>query len=68
MKDGRVIHIAVWDEPEGEGIGAVQCLSCGLGIGLHNGPAPKIVSEIVTFSLGHPCVLTGQSDASAMRN
>ena len=65
-KDGRIIHIAFWDKPEDEGIGVVQCLSCGLGVGLHLGPANEIVSDIVKFSLGHPCIQTGQSDASAL--
>ena len=65
-KDGRIIHIAFWDKPEDEGIGVVQCLNCGLGVALHKGSGTEIVSNIVTFSLGHPCVHTSQSDASAM--
>ena len=66
-KDGRIIHIAVWDEPEYEGIGVVQCLSCGLGVTLRKGAATEIASDIVSFSLGHPCVQPSQSDAWAMR-
>jgi len=58
-KDGRVIHIVVWDEPEDEGMGVVQCLNCGLGVALRKGSATEIASDIVTFSLEHPCVQTG---------
>jgi len=58
-KDGRVIHFEVWDEPEDESIGIVQCLSCGFGVVLRMGSATEIASDIVKFSLGHPCAQTG---------
>lgn len=62
-KDGSVIHIAVWDEPEDEGIVVVQCLNCGLRVDLRKRTATEIANDIVTFSLGHPCVQVGKSDA-----
>ena len=54
-KDGRVIHFEVWDEPEDESIGVVECLNCGFGVVLRKGSATEIASDIVKFSLGHPC-------------
>ncbi len=60
-KDGRIINFVVWDEPEDESIGVVQCLNCGLGITLHKGSATEIATDIVTFSLEHPCVQTVQN-------
>ena len=61
-KNGRIINIVVWDEPEDESIGMVQCLNCGLGIPLHKGSATEIAIDIVKFSLEHPCVQTVQTN------
>ena len=55
-KDGKLIHIVVWDEPEDGSMGVVQCLNCGLGVTLRKGSATEIAGDIVTFSLEHPCV------------
>jgi hypothetical protein len=57
-KDGRLIYIVVWDEPEDEGMGIVQCLNCGLGVTLCKGSATEIAIDIVKFCLDHPCVQT----------
>ena len=54
--DGRVVQSIIWDEPEDGVIGVIQCLSCGLGVALHEGSATEIASDILTFSTGHPCV------------
>ncbi len=55
-KDGRIIHFVVWEEPQEESIGMVQCENCGFGMPLHKGTATEIAIDIVTFSREHPCV------------
>ena len=60
-KDGRIIHFVVWEEPEDESIGVVQCQNCGFGVPLRKGSATEIAIDIVTFSLEHPCVQTVQT-------